>query len=656
MAHEPTRSVVTEETQRAATQIVITLVGGVLLVNSILARWIFEHSFYAATLAVSAAIFLGIPLVVQAVKDLIDGRTRMNELVALAFLAALAQGTAGHMSDASDPVGQYQVAAAIAFFMLLSTLIENRTALGARASIESLIRITPTRAFRIGTDGTEQEVEAKDLQPGDVVRVRPGDNIPGDGIVLSGASTVNQATITGESLPVDKAENDEVFGGTINMTGALEVRITKAGTDTTLGRVQDLILRAELSRIPLARLVDQYAKWYTPTVLMLAGVVLFFTRNLDTAIGVLVAACPYALVLATPTAMVAALSAAARLGVLIKNVIDLETARNLTAIVFDKTGTLTTGTLSVTRLGPAPGVDGAELLRTAAQAEQNSRHPVARAVIEVARRARVDLGHVTDFEEVSGRGVRAVTDGTEILVGRASWMEERGICLTGLTTEDAEGLSLLYVCRGGKPLGWIGLEDKTRPEAAKAMDHLRELGIKQLIMVTGDRASVAKRVAAEMHCTDLRAEVLPAQKLELVNELKQRGHLVCVVGDGVNDAPALAAGHISVAMGAAGSDVAIHSARIALMNDRLNRIPFLIRLSRRTMRVLGQNLGFGILFIVLLELAIILGWVGALGAAFLQMVGSIVVVFNSARLVREGEDLEEPVTATPVRSHDPVTA
>ena len=417
-----------------------------------------------------------------------------------------------------------------------------------------------------------------------------------------------------------------------------------------------MILRAEQSRIPLARLVDQYAKWYTPTVLMLAGVVLFFTRNLDTAIGILVAACPYALVLATPTAMVAALSAAARLGVLIKNVIDLETARHLTAIVFDKTGTLTTGTLSVTRLGPAPGVDGAELLRAAAQAEQHSRHPVARAVVEVARRARIDLGNVGGFEEFSGRGVRALADGVEILVGRASWMEERGIDLKGLATDDAEGLSLLFVCRDGKPLGWIGLEDKTRPEAAQALDRLRELGLKQLIMVTGDRLSVAKRVAAEMHCTDLRAEVLPAQKLELVDELKQRGHLVCVVGDGVNDAPALAAGNISVAMGAAGSDVAIHSARIALMNDRLNRIPFLIRLSRRTMRVLGQNLGFGILFIVLLELTIILGWVGALEAAFLQMVGSIVVVFNSARLVREGEDLEEPVAATPVRSHEPATA
>ena len=664
MAQERPRSVVTEETQRAATQIIVTLIGGVLLLNSMLASWIFVHDFYAAALAVAAALFLGVPLVLQAIQDLLDGRTRMNELVALAFLAALAQGTAGHLQASSNPeayspVIHYQVAAAIAFFMLLSTLIENRTALGARASIESLIRITPTRAFKI-KGSSEQEVEAKELQPGDVVRIRPGDNIPGDGIVTNGASTVNQANITGESLPVDKSVDDEVFGGTINVTGVLEVRITKAGTDTTLGRVQDLILKAEQSRIPLARLVDRYATWYTPTIMMLAGVVLFFTRNLDTAITILVASCPYALVLATPTVMVAALSSAARLGVLIKNVIDLESARNLTAIVFDKTGTLTTGTLSVTRMNPAPGVDGAELLRSAALAEQNSRHPVARAVVEVARRARVEMVATAEFEEVSGRGVRAVCDGHEIRVGRAQWMEECGVKVDGLTGQDAEGLSLLFVSRDAKALGWIGLEDKTRPEAAKAMDQLRNLGIKQLIMVTGDRESVAKRVAAEMHCTDMKAEVLPAQKLELVDQLKKRGHQVCVVGDGVNDAPALAAGHIGVAMGAAGSDVAIHSARIALMNDRLNRIPFLIKLSRRTMSVLRQNLGFGVLFIVVLMLLGGLGLVGPLLVAFLQMIASIIVVFNSARLVREGEDLEESVvaqpTARPAPSPEPATA
>jgi Cd2+/Zn2+-exporting ATPase len=356
----------------------------------------------------------------------------------------------------------------------------------------------------------------------------------------------------------------------------------------------------------------------------------------------LVIACPCALVLATPTAMVAALSAAARLGLLIKNVIDLETARNLTAVVFDKTGTLTTGTLSVSRLAPAPGVDGAELLWAAATAEQNSKHPVARALVEVARRARLELPTPEQFEEAAGRGVRAVLKGEELLAGRAAWLAERGADVAGLDSAGAEGLSLLYVTRGGRQLGWIGLEDKTRPEAARAMDELRALGLKQLIMVTGDRLSVARRVAAEMHCTDVRAEVLPAQKLELVDELKQRGHTVAVIGDGVNDAPALAAGHLAIAMGAAGSDVAIHSASVVLMNDRLNRIPFLIRLSRATTRVVRQNLLFGVSFILLLLGLSAAGWVTPVLAAALHTAGSIVVVFNSARLVREGEDLDAP--------------
>jgi Cd2+/Zn2+-exporting ATPase len=647
--------VVGEETRRAATQIIITLVGGVLLLNSLLAQLFFGHDFHAGAFALAGALFLGVPLVARAVRDLLLGQTHMNELVALAFVAALARGTAGHFTGQADPVADYQTAGAIAFFMLLATLIESRTALGARASIESLIRITPTRACKVTPEG-EVEAEAKDLRPGDLVRVRPGDNIPGDGVIRGGTSTVNQATITGESLPADKSPGDEVFGGTINLTGVLEIEITKAGADTTLGRVQELILQAERTRIPLARLVDRYAQWYTPTILMLAGIVLFFKRELNPAIGMLIAACPYAIVLATPTAMVAALSSAARLGVLIKNVVDLEAARNLTAIVFDKTGTLTTGSLSVTRLGPAPGVDGAELLLAAALAEQGSRHPVAKAVIEVARQARLDLPAAEQFEEFAGRGVRAVHGGDEILVGRATWLAERGVDVSGLETPGAEGLSLLYVTRGGRKLGWIGFEDKTRPEAARAMDELRELGLKQLIMVTGDRLGVAKRVAAEMHCTDLRAEVLPAQKLELVRDLKARGHTVAVVGDGVNDAPALAAGHISIAMGAAGSDVAIHSATIALMNDRLNRIPFLIRLSRHTTRVVRQNLLFGVLFILLLMVLSAFEWISPLWVAVFQTVGSLIVIFNSARLVREGEDVEQPPPATAVRREAEVVA
>ena len=630
MAHEHMKNVVEAQEGRASVQIIAVLGGGVLLLASVVARFLFDHPAQPDVLAFAAAILLGVPLVWQAAKDLYTGHMHMNELVALGVVAAFV-------------IEDYLTAGAVSFFMIISALIEHRTALGARKSIESLVRITPTRASKV-TETGEVETDASVLQPGDVVRVRPGDNIPGDGRIVSGQSTVNQANITGESLPVDKLTDDEVFGGTINMTGVMDIEITKAGRDTTLGRVQQLILDAEKTRTPIMRLIDRYAQWYTPTILMVAFIVWTFNKDQDDAmqrvIAMLVIACPCAIILATPTAMVAALSASARLGVLIKNVTDLEVARHLSAIVFDKTGTLTTGELSVTRAQPVEGVDAAELLRLAASAEQNSRHPVARAVTEVARRARLELSTPADFEEVSGRGVRATIDGGEVLIGRETWLTERGIDISSADTSQAEGLSLLHVVHNGRLLGWVGLEDRTRPDAARAMDELSQLGMRQLVMVTGDRWSVARRVASEMHCTEVQAEVLPAEKLQIVDDLKRRGHTVAVVGDGVNDAPALAAGNMSIAMGAAGSDVAIHSASVALMNNNLNRIPFLIRLSRGTIGVVRQNLVFAVIFIVTLLVLGAMGRILPIWAGVFHLVSSVIVVFNSARLVRMGEDLE----------------
>jgi Cd2+/Zn2+-exporting ATPase len=638
-------------------QIGATLVGATLLVCSLVAQGLWSKPFYAAVPAAVAVLLLGAPLVAAAVKDLAKGEAGMNALVALAVVGAAA-------------TGKYQESAAIALFMIVSGLIEKRTAIGAQASIESLVRLSPTKAHRLvrsAAGESEDLVEAKDLRPGDVVRVRPGDNIPADGRILAGTSTANQASITGESLPVDKVIGDDVFGGTINLTGVLDIEVTKAGSDTMLGRVKDLILQAERTKTPIMRLVDQYAAWYTPTVLMIVGVVLFFALRNDPdtafsrAIAMLVVACPSALILATPTAMVAGLSAAARLGVLIKSVVTLEAARNLSAIVFDKTGTLTTGVLSVSRLAPVEGVEGADLLRVAAIAEQDSRHPVARAVTEMARRANLPLGRPEAFEEVAGRGVIATIDRSRIQVGRASWLmaPEAGLSDSEITainqiqsSPDADGMSVLYVVRDGQLMGWIGLEDNARPEAAEAVDRLRGLGLKRLVILTGDRKSVAKRVAEQMHFSEFKAEVLPHEKLEMVDELKAKGHRVAVIGDGVNDAPALAAGDISIAMGAAGSDVAIHSASIALMNSNLNRIPFLVELSRRTISVIRQNMAIGALFIVVFLGLAGAGYVSPVTAAALHIVSGLIVIFNSARLVRCGEDIEQ---AEADRLHDPAS-
>lgn len=645
MSHNHLKS----ESGRITVKLIATLIGGVLVLASFAADWWFrpsptESPFYRDILAAAGAILLALPLWSHALHALWHNEMHMDELVALAILAAMA-------------IGDYQAAGVVAFFLLLSNLIESRTALGAREAIEGLIRLTPTRARRLRPDGSEEDVDAPALRPGDVVVVRPGDNIPADGQIIKGQSTINEANITGESLPVEKSIGAEVFGGTSNVTGALQIRVTKAGADTTLGRVQHLILEAERTRIPLMRLMDQYASWYTPVTLMVAGVVWFFTKNAEMAISLLVVSCPCALILATPTAIVAALSASARLGIYIKDVANLEWAKKLTTIVFDKTGTLTTGELAVTRLTPAPGVDAAELLRAAYSVERLSSHPVARAVVAVAEKARVGFEELEHAEEVSGKGVRGRLRGEEIFVGRQSWLREQGIDFSVLSDEkfaEPEGLSTLYVVHGGRVLGWIGLEDRTRPEARAALDELRQLGVRNLIMVTGDRWSVARRVAKEMGCSDVQAEVLPQDKLALVSALKDKGHVVAVVGDGVNDAPALAAGNLGVAMGAAGSDVAMNSASVALMSSDLRKLPFMVRLSRETTGIIWQNLIFGISFIVLSGAAILYGLIGPMWAAFLHTIASAIVVFNSARIVRYGENLEPHVA--PVRRGGEVEA
>jgi Cd2+/Zn2+-exporting ATPase len=618
-----------------------TLLGGTLLINSMISPIFYgSDSEVKPLLAMLAAILLGLPIVIHSIKSVIQGHMHMDELVALAIIAAFA-------------TGDYVAASVVAFFLLLSELVETRTALGARAAIESLIKLTPTRAWLIATDGSEKEINAARLSKDDIIRVRPGDNIAADGDVIKGLSSVNEATITGESLPADKLPGMQVFAGTSNLTGVLDIKVTRVGEDTTLGKVQSLILQAEHTKIPIMRIIDKYVKWYIPTILMISAIIWFFTRDVNRAIGAIVVSCPCALILATPTAMVAALSASARLGILIKKVADLELAGRITAMVFDKTGTLTTGQLYVTKLTPANGVEPAELLKAAASAEQMSKHPAARALQIVAREANLQLSAAKNFAETPGKGVTAVVGGAKVFVGRDTFLAEQGIdtsVVSDPALHEEQGFSTLYVASGSKCIGWIGMQDKTRPEARYAVDKLKETGIKRVTMLTGDREEVAKRVAAELGCTDVKAKCLPHDKLAIVEHMKTAGHIVAVVGDGINDAPALASGDLGIAMGAAGSDVAINSASIALMSNDLKRLPFLVHLSRKTRTVINQNLLFGILFIILGVSASAVGWLPLIYAAVLHFSGSLIVVFNSARLVRFGEELEPHRPVAPINA------
>jgi Cd2+/Zn2+-exporting ATPase len=607
------------------------VLGVVCVVNAFIVDWLFQSSTtLASASAMIGAIILMYPILVTAVRDLRAGRLSINELVAIAVLAAFASGN-------------YEVAGVVAFFMLTGELIESRTAEGARNSIESLIKLTPTKARRVLKDGAEEEVAASQLSVGDVIRIRPGDNVPADGAIVSGQGSINQATITGESLPADKKAGDEVYAGTQNLTGVLEVRVSRAGTDTTLGRVRELIIAAEKTRLPIQKIVDQYMGFYTPLVLVIGALVWAFTHDLNRVIAVFVVSCPCAFILATPTAMVAALSAAARLGILIKNVADIEAAAKINAFVFDKTGTLTTGNLAVSRLAPLGEVKPAELLLLAGSAEKYSNHPTAKALATLAAEAGVPLVDPKDFVETAGRGVKAAIDGAKVLVGRAQWLKDNGIggdFEKSVDVNDAEGWSLIFVARDGHCVGWVGMQDRTRAEAREALVELKEAGVRRIAMVSGDRKAVASRVATEIGCEETKGECLPQDKVDFVRAVKAKGYKVAVVGDGVNDAPALAAGDIGIAMGAAGSEVAIHSATIALMNNDLRRLPFLVKLSRSTRAVINQNFLFGVLFIVVGLTVTSFGIIGPIVAAVLHNVGSLIVIFNSARLVRKGEELE----------------
>jgi Cd2+/Zn2+-exporting ATPase len=616
------------------------VLGVVFVLNAFIVNWLFESSAtLASASAMIGAVILIYPIVFTAIKDLRRGKLSINELVAIAVLFAFASGN-------------YTTAGVVAFFMLTGEIIETRTAEGARDSIESLIKLTPTKARRIKKDGNEEEIAASELSVGDTIRIRPGDNVAADGIILNGQGSFNQATITGESLPADKKTGDEVFAGTQNLTGVLEIKVSRAGTDTTLGRVRELIIAAEKTKLPIQKIVDQYMGFYTPLVLVIGALVWAFTYDYNRVIAVFVVSCPCAFILATPTAMVAALSAAARLGILIKNVADIELAAKINAFVFDKTGTLTTGQLAVSRLAPIGETKPAELLLLAASAEKYSNHPTAKALATLAGEAGVPLAEPKDFAETAGRGVKAEINGAKILVGRAQWLKDNGIDASfekSVDLNETEGWSLIFVAQNGKCVGWVGMQDKTRAEAKDALAELKEAGVRRIAMISGDRQVVATRVANEIGCEEAKGDCLPQNKVEFVRAMKLKGYKVAVIGDGVNDAPALAAGDIGIAMGAAGSEVAIHSATIALMNNDLRRLPFLVKLSRSTRAVINQNFAFGVVFIIVGLSAASFGYLKPIPAAMLHVAGTLIVIFNSARLVRKGEELEHfhPETEEP---------
>ncbi|HSM04435.1 MAG TPA: cation-translocating P-type ATPase [Longimicrobiales bacterium] len=552
----------------------------------------------------------------------------MNFLMTLAILGALA-------------IGETMEAAAIAFLFALAELLESYAVDRARGSVEALMELAPETARRIDGEGRERTVPASALAAGDVVAVRPGERVPADGTVAEGRSAVDESPITGESMPADKVPGDPVYAGTINREGYLRLRVDRPVEESTLARIVRLVEAAEGRRTRAERFVDRFARWYTPavtlgallvvlvpTLLFGAPFVPWFVRGLT----LLVIACPCALVISTPVAVVSGVTAAARHGVLIKGGVYLEALGEVETFALDKTGTLTFGRPRVVDVLPRDGVSAEALLARAAAVEDRSEHPLARAIVEHADALGLTrAGAVTGFQSVPGRGALAEIDGVQVRVGRAEMLGVEGAASHPPAVDG--GRTVVGVATGGEVLGWIVLADRARDAAHQAVAGLRAEGVRRIVMLTGDQVEAAESVGRALGVDEVRARLLPEDKVDAVKELEARYGPVAMVGDGVNDAPALAAATVGVAMGAMGTDAALETADVALMGDDLTRLPYVRRLSTRARRVIRQNIAAAILVKAVLAVGVPLGLVSLVAAVVIGDLGvSLAVTLNALRL------------------------
>jgi len=519
--------------------------------------------------------------------------------------------------------------------LLVGGLLEEFVAARAGRALEALEALLPA-LVTVRRDGRDELVALEDLVLGDVVLVRPGQRIAVDGEIVGGQASVDQAAITGESVPVDKCPGDSVFAGTLASLGALEVRATGVGDDTTLGQIRRMVAEAEQQKAPVERVLDRYAKLYTPVAIALAAILWATTGSITPAITMLIIFCPCVMVLATPTALVASIGNAALRGSLIKQGAAVEAMANIDTVLFDKTGTLTTGRLRLVSVRPLNGLPERELLTLAASAEKFSEHPLAQAIVQEALDRGFAIPDPDDFEALPGLGVRARAGGRQLLLGRPSLLTEHGIHHAQPATQTGDGQhatgTIVALAVNGRPAALFELRDDARLEAAATIRRLHDLGLRTAV-VSGDRAAVVERIARQLGIDDVRAEVLPKDKADVVRELQARGHRVAFVGDGVNDGPALAAADAGVAMGITGTDLALETAQVALLSDDLSKLPHLLHLSQQAMRAIRQNLAFslGVLAIAVgLTFAQILHPVTG---ALLHELSSIPVIVNSARLI-----------------------
>ena len=609
-----------EERRRISVRLGAGLAGvGLLLLGTIMI-WLFPDQWQIGemTRALAAAV-VAVPTLVSGLRGMVTGDTRSatDQLVTIAVMAAAAGGA-------------FVTATLIPLFLEVGRLFEERSSLGARAAIDGIRALSARQAVRY-RDGREERVDPNSLSPGEEILVRPGERIAVDGTVLDGRAAVDQSAITGESVYEDVGPGSPVFAGTVALDGMLRIQVKGTGADTVLGRVVQLLADVERTTVPMLRLFERRAGTWLPLVLTIAGTTLFFTEDLSRAIAVLVVATPTALVVAGPAAVVAAMTVAARLRILIKSTDFLERASDVDTLILDKTGTVTVGAPTVREMRCTSGATEQTLLSVAAACGFGSLHPVSRAVVAEALARGIVSVPPRDLQEKPGLGVIARVDGRQAVLGRRALLEELGIVVSGSGDGDA---SQVWVAHDRRCLGSIVLRDQPRHEATSALSEMRALGITRLILLTGDRAAAAREVGETLGVDEVVADVLPAQKLEVVRAEQAAGHTVMMVGDGVNDAPALGGADVGVAIGAELNEVALGGADVALLGTDLRRLPQLIGLADITRDVIGQNvwLAFGV-SLVLIALAA-RGTLNPLTGALAQSVAVFVVVANSARILR----------------------
>lgn len=584
---------------------------------------VISQSFILASVAIN-----GLPIIVEAGRGLIEKRVNVDELLAIAIIACLASG-------------EFLSAAVVSFIMVFGALIEEAAAESARKSIQTLIKVSPKQAVVL-TRGSEKTVAVEEVKPGDILLVKPGEQIPVDGVVIDGISSLDESPITGEPLPVEKAIDDPVYAGTFNQNGVLQLRAEKVGRDTTLGKVIQLVSEAEAHKPETIALIDRFAKWFTPLILTCASIAWIFTGEVDRAIAVLIVGCPCALILAVPTAIVAAIGRAARAGILVKGGQYIEKVALADTILFDKTGTLTEGNPRVDKIIPAEGITGDDLLRQAASVEYNSTHPLARAVIHAAHYAKITVTAARNLFTEIGLGVRGNVEGSVIEVG--SVYLYGGISAVpaqlkpSLHAVKDRGATPLMVYRDQKPLGFLSVSDHVQKGAAQAIAKLKKLGLENIGILSGDHEKSVNLVGNSVGIENLWSGLKPDDKLRVIRNMQVQGARVIFVGDGINDAPALAAADTGIAMGAKGTEVALETADIALMGDDISKLPFLIRLSRRMLFIIKINIAFGLVFNLIAVLASGGGFLTPIMGAVVHNVGSVLVVLSSASIgfFREG--------------------